>query len=48
MKLMEKKYVKLEMRYRETKTMLKTAIKTLQSQQDKLLNPLLAQMQEKN
>lgn len=29
LKLMEKKYVKLELRYKETKTMLKTAIKTL-------------------
>ena len=29
MKLMEKKYMKLELRYKETKKMLKTAIKTL-------------------
>ena len=29
MKLKEKKYAKLELRYKETKTMLKTAIKTL-------------------
>ena len=36
-------YEKLERRYTETKAMLKSALKTLQSQQDKILNPLLEQ-----